>query len=163
MRRGEQAKVPTPGKNKKVAAFGAVCYGKRLFVHHTQPTVNAAGMRLVVRRLLLRARRTGRKVVLVLDKGTPNHARALHRDLAAAEPRVQAVWLPSYCWNLNLIERLWKHIKGSRVANALFRSYRHFVGHVNKALEDFALHPDLTFPAAKRDKRNKRGRTFGKT
>jgi transposase len=163
MRRGEQAKVPTPGKNKKVAAFGAVCYGRRLFVHHTQPTVNSAGMRLIVRRLLRRARRTGRKVVLVLDKGSPNHAHALHRELAAAEPRVEAVWLPSYCWDLNLIERLWKHIKGSRVADVLFRSYRHFVDHLKEALEDFARHPDLTFPAAEPDKRRKRGRTFGKT
>jgi transposase len=160
MRRGRQTKVPTPGKNRTVAAFGAVCYGRGLFLHYTQPTITAGGMRLIVRRLLRRARQTGRKIVLVLDTGTPNHARALHRDLAAAGPHVEAFWLPAYCWNLNLIERLWKHVKGSRVANTLFRSYRHFVGHVNKALEDFALHPDLTFPAAKRARR---GRTSGKT
>jgi transposase len=159
MRRGRQTKVPTPGKNRKVAAFGAVCYGRGLFVHYTQPRVTASGMRRVVRRLLRRARQTGRKVVLVPDTGSPNHARALHRDLKAAEPHVEAFRLPRYCWNLNLIERLWKHLKGSRVADVLFRTYRQFVRHVEAALEDFAHHPDLTFPPVGRTN----GRTFGKT
>lgn len=159
MPRGRQAKVPTPGKNRRVAAFGAVCYGRGLFVHYTQPSVTAGGMQRVLRRLLRRARQTGRKVVLVLDTGTPNHALALRRDLEAAEPHVEAFWLPKYCWNLNLIERLWKHIKGSRVANVLFRTYRHFVHHVKAALEDFARHPDLTLSAVNRT----RGRRFGKT
>ena len=31
MLRGRQTKVPTPGKNRKVAAFGAFCYGRGLF------------------------------------------------------------------------------------------------------------------------------------
>jgi hypothetical protein len=159
MRRGRQTKVPTPGKNRKVAAFGAVCYGRGLFVHYTQPRVTAWGMRRIVQRLLRRARRTGRKIVLVLDTGTPNHARALHRDLAAARPHIEAFWLPRYCWNLNLIERLWKHVKASRVANVLFRSYRQFVHQVDTALEDFAKHPDLTLPAVGVTSR----KTFGKT
>ena len=144
MPKGEQLAVKTPGKNKKVAAFGALCYGCGLFLHHTQPRVTAWGMRHLVQRLLQRAKRTGRKIVLVLDQGNPNHAHALHRDLEMAEPHIEVVWLPRYCWNLNLIERLWKHIKGSRLANVLFASHRKFVEHVESALEDFAKHPDLT-------------------
>lgn len=115
-----------------------------MFLYHTQPTVNAWGMRRLVQQLLRRARRTGRRIVLVLDQGSPNHAQALHHDLELAEPYVQAFWLPHYCWNLNLIERLWKHIKGSRVANVLFASYNQFTAHVEAALGDFANHPDLT-------------------
>jgi transposase len=133
-----------------VAAFGALCYGRGLFLHHTQPRVTAWGMRHLVQRLLARARRTGRRVVLVLDRGKPNHAHALHRDLELAEPHVEVVWLPNYCWNLNLIERLWKHIKATRVANVLFASYRQFLSHVEAALEDFAQHPDLTLSVATR-------------
>ena len=144
MRPGRQMKVPTPGKNRKVAAFGAICYGRGLFLHHTRPRVTARGMRRVVQRLLRRARQTGRRVVLVLDRGNPNHAKALHRDLEMAAPHVEVVWLPSYCWNLNLIERLWKHLKASRVANVLFASFTRFVRHVEAALEDFARQPDLT-------------------
>lgn len=137
--------MSTPGKNRKVAAFGAYCYGRGLFVHHTQPRVTAWGMRHLVQRLLQRARRTGRKIVLVLDRGNPNHARALHHDLEMAKPLIEAFWLPNYCWNLNLIERVWKHLKGSRIANVLFRSYRQFLEHVQAALAEFAQHPDLSF------------------
>lgn len=110
-------------------------------------------MRHLVQRLLRRARRTGRQVVLVLDRGNPNHAHALHRDLELAQPHIEVIWLPRYCWNLNLIERLWKHIKGSRVANVLFASYRQFVRHVQSALEDFAQHPDLTLSVVEQEVR----------
>lgn len=153
-KRGRQLKVRTPGKNRKVAAFGALCYGRGLFPHHTQPRVTAWGMRHLIRRLLRRTRRTGKRIVLVLDKGNPNHAHGLHRDLEMARPYIEVFWLPNYCWNLNLIERLWKHVKGSRIANALFASYRKFVEHVEAALEDFAEHPDLTLSVASRTARN---------
>jgi hypothetical protein len=141
---GRQLAVKTPGKNKKLAAFGALCFGRGLFLHHTQPRATAWGMRLLVQRLLRRAKRSGRRIILVLDQGNPNHARALHRDLELAQPYIEVLWLPKHCWNLNLIERLWKHLKGSRIANVLFASYRQFVLHVEAALEDFEEHPDLT-------------------
>jgi transposase len=154
MRKGRQRAVNTPGKNKKVAGFGAFCYGKDLFLYQVQPRVTAWGMRSLVQRLLQRARRTGRKIVLVLDQGKPNHAHGLHRDLAMAQPHIETVWLPHYCWNLNLIERVWKHIKGSRIANVLFRSYRQFVQHVHDASEDFAAHPDLTLSITRQNARH---------
>jgi len=146
MPKAKQLAVKTPGKNQKLAAFGALCYGNSggLFLHHTQPRVTAWGMRHLIQRLLQRSKRTGKKIVLVLDRGNPNHAHAVHRDLEMAEPHIEVVWLPRYCWNLNLIERLWKHLKASRLANVLFASYRAFVEHVESALEDFAKHPDLT-------------------
>jgi hypothetical protein len=144
MRKGRQLAVKTPGKNKRLAVFGAWCYGRGLFLHHTQPRATAWGMRLLVQRLLQRARRTGRRIVLVLDRGNPNHAHALHRDLALAKPHIEVLWLPKHCWNLNLIERLWKHLKASRIANVLFASYRQFELHVQAMLADFAEHPDLS-------------------
>jgi len=147
MLRGRQRAVKTPGKNLKLAGFGAFCYGKGLFLHYTQPRGTAWGMRWLVQKLLQRARRTGRKIVLVLDQGKPNTAHALHRDLELARPEIEVFWLPNYCWNLNLIERVWKHVKGSRMANVLFASYRQFVAHVEAALKDFAAHPDLTLSA----------------
>lgn len=147
MRKGQQKQVKTPGKNRRLAAFGAMGYGTHaggLFLHHTQPRKTAWGMRMLVQRLLSRAKRTGRRIVLVLDRGNPNHAQSLHHDVALAWPWIEVFWLPNYCWNLNLIERLWKHLKATRVADVLFSSYRRFERHVVAALVDFAKHPDLT-------------------
>lgn len=144
MLRGQQREVKTPGKNKKWAACGAWCYGKGLFWYTTQATKTVWGIRHLVQKLLKRAQRTGKRIVLVLDRGSPNHAHSLHRDLELAKDYIQPFWLPNYCWNLNLIERLWKHIKESRIANVLFASFRQFIQHIDRALDDFARHPDLT-------------------
>lgn len=142
-RRGRQRAVRTPGRNQKLTVFGAFCCGRGLFRWCTQPSRRAAGMRELVRKLLRRARRTGRKIVLVLDQGSPNHARSLHRDLDAARPWIEVFWLPHYGRELNLIERLWKHLKASRLANVLFAGLGELARHVHRALEDFAKHPDL--------------------
>lgn len=154
MPKGHQRAIQTPGKNYKIAAFGALCYGCGMFIHGTQPRSTAWGMRQIVQRLLKRARRTGRKMVLVLDRGNPNHAKALHRDLEMARPHIEVFWLPNYCWNLSLIERLWKHLKATRVANVLLRSKRQFAEHVEAALDHFAAHPDLTWSAVSRTSRS---------
>lgn len=144
MPRGRQARVRAPGKDRKLTVFGAWCYGRGLLVHHTQPRKTAWGVRSLIPKLIARARRTGRRVVLVMDRGNPHHAKALRRDLELAGPHVAAFWLPHYCPDLNLIERLWRHLKGSRMANVLFASFARFARHVEAALADFAAHPDLT-------------------
>jgi transposase len=150
---GQQMAVPTPGHNRKVTAYGAGCYGRGLFFHETSPRTCAWGIRRLVARLRRRARQTHRRIILVLDQGRPNHAQALHQDLAQAAPDIQILWLPPYTWNLNLIERLWKHLKATRTANVLFRSYRQFRRHVEAALRDFARHSDLSMGIMRRKRR----------
>ena len=144
MPRGHQRRVPAPGKNRKVTVFGAWCYGRGLFRQHTQPRKNAWGVRQLVHPLVQRARRTGRRIILVMDQGCPHHAKALKNDLQLAKEHVQVFWLPHYSPELNLIERLWRHLKRSRLANVLFRTFAQFLGHVTAVLADFALHPDIT-------------------
>lgn len=114
-------------------------------MHHTQPRKTAWGARVLLQKLVRRARQTGRRIVLVMDQGNPHHAKALHRDLELFKDHVEVFWLPHYSPDLNLIERLWKHLKESRVANVLFRSFRQFVRHIEHILQQFAQSPDLTF------------------
>jgi len=129
MPRGRQRRVPTPGKNRKVTVFGAWCYGRGLFRQHTQPCKNAWGVRQLVQHLVQRARQTGRRILLVMDQGCPHHAKALKNDLQLAKEHMQVFWLPHYSPELNLIERLWRHLKRSRLANVLFRTFPQFLGH----------------------------------
>jgi hypothetical protein len=147
MRKGRQLRVQSPGKNRKVAAFGAWCYGRGHLLWHTQPRKTAWGTRRLIDRLRRRAQHTGRRIVLVLDQGNPHHAKAVHRDLELAAPWVEVFWLPHYSPELNLIERIWKHLKATRMANVLFASGRAFEEHVERMLADFAAHPDLDMPA----------------
>lgn len=148
MRRGRQTRVRAPGVNRKQTVFGAFCYGRGLFFYHVQPRKTAWGVQILLQKLVRRARRTGRRIVVVMDQGSPHHAKALARYLEDVKEHLEVFWLPHYSPELNLIERLWKHLKASRMANVLFPSLRAFTSHLNVALTHFARHPDLTLSVA---------------
>jgi putative transposase len=143
MPRGRQRRVRSPGRNRKLAVFGAWRYGLGSFLFHIQPRKTAWGFRLLLQKLVRRARRTGRTIRLVLDRGNPHHAKAIQHDLENVKTQVTVFWLPTYSPELNLIEILWRHLKRSRLANVLFRSGRQFQAHVEQLLRHFATQPDL--------------------
>jgi hypothetical protein len=148
MPRGRQKRVRSPGVNRKQTVFGAFCYGRGLFFYHVQPRKTAWGVQILLQKLVRRARHTGRRVVVVMDQGTPHHAQALARYLEDVKEHLEALWLPHYSPELNLIERLWKHLKSSRMANVLFPSFAAFTRHINAVLAHFALRPDFTLSLA---------------
>src|ERR1700741_2664444 len=75
-RRGEPRRVPTPGKNSKVAVCGAYRWPDGPFVFsHGPKSVNTARFVEMVTRLAHRARRTGKRVMLVLDNGSGDTSR----------------------------------------------------------------------------------------
>lgn len=108
-----------------------------------QPRKTAWGVQLLLQKLVRRARRTGRRIVVVMDQGSPHHAEALARYLENVKEQLEVFWLPHYSPELNLIERLWKHLKASRMANVLWPSFGAFTKRLRTILADFALHPDF--------------------
>lgn len=144
MPKGKQKRVPSPGVNRKQTVFGGFCYGRGLFCYHIQPRKTAWGVQMLLQKLLRRARRTGRRILAVMDQGNPHHAKALERYLQDVKEHIEPFWLPHYSPELNLIEPLCKHIKGSRIADVLFPSFQQFRRHLLTALAHFALHPDFT-------------------
>jgi transposase len=104
---------------------------------------------VLLHQLVTRAKRTGRRIVLVLDQGNPHHAKVIHRDLEQARPHVGALWLPHYSPELNLIEMLWRHLKRTRLANVLFTGYDDLRNHVQRTLTQFAAEPDFTLGVMK--------------
>jgi len=62
----------------------------------------------------------GRKIRLVCDNGRFHHTRAVGEWLASHADQLTIYWLPPYCPSLNLIERLWGHLKRTVLANVLF-------------------------------------------
>ena len=80
----------------------------------------------------------GRKVRLVCDNGSFHHTKAVRAWLDANRDKIEIYWLPPYCPSLNLIERLWGHLKRTVLANVLFASmddlvaaFRCGVGRIN--------------------------------
>ena len=61
-------------------------------------------------------------VILVMDNASYHHAAGVKAFGALLEQRLQIIYLPPYCSNLNLIECYWRHLKRLACSNRLFDS-----------------------------------------
>ena len=62
----------------------------------------------------------GRKIRLVCGNGRFHTTKAVQQWLEEHKDQIEVYWLPPYCPSLNLIERLWGHLKRTVLANVLF-------------------------------------------
>lgn len=147
MRRGQQREIPSPGQNSKVAAFGAVNPNTGQHRAHV-PQVskggkNSAQFILFAAGLLVRARRTGKRIRLVLDQGPIHKSKKTTAFLNHSEvhKHIEIFWLPKYAPNLNDQERVWKVAKGQGVANVLFAGRDSFMRQVVNVLSSINAKP----------------------
>jgi hypothetical protein len=115
---GQQPEIPAPGKNEKKVVYGGVDYrtGK---LTYTLAATKCGGEFLAFLILLVRTY-VGRKIRLVCDNGRFHTTKAVQAWLAEHRDRIEVFWLPPYCPSLNLIERLWGHLKRTVLANVLY-------------------------------------------
>jgi transposase len=117
---GTQPEVPAPGQNEKKVVYGGVDYatGKITCTYAcTKSGTNFLAFLIFMVRVY-----AGKKIRLVCDNGRFHHTKAVAQWLEAHRDRVEIYWLPPYCPSLNLIERLWGHLKRTALANVLFQS-----------------------------------------
>lgn len=133
---GEQPQVPAPGKNEKRVVYGGVDYATGRITHTVAAT--KSGENFLQFLIALVATYAGKKIRLVCDNGRFHHTKAVREWLHAHRHQITVFWLPPYCPSLNLIERLWGHLKRTILANVLFRTvddlvdaFRTGVGRVN--------------------------------
>jgi hypothetical protein len=95
--RGHRLWLPTPGKNLKVGICGAIRFptGEFLFTHREKSVTTDLFLPLL-EQLVRRAKRTGRRIVLVIDNGSPFTSKRSLAALEAAWPYVRPFWLPKY-------------------------------------------------------------------
>jgi transposase len=133
---GTQPEVPAPGKNEKKVVYGGVDYATGQITYTIADT--KSGTHFLAFLVALAAAYMGRRIRLVCDNGRFHHTHAVRAWLKANADRVTVFWLPPYCPSLNLIERLWGHLKRTVLANVLFKSiddlvaaFRRGVGRIN--------------------------------
>lgn len=115
---GQQPEVPAPGQNEKQVVYGGVDYATGKLIH-TLADTKCGGEFLVFLVALLKAH-AGRKIRLVCDNGRFHTTQAVRQWLAEHHDRIEVYWLPPYSPSLNLIERLWGHLKRTVLANVLY-------------------------------------------
>ena len=133
---GTQPEVPAPGQNEKQVVYGGVDYKTGKITHTIADS--KSGTHFITFLIALVAAHAGRKVRVVCDNGRFHHTKAVAAWLAAHRDQIEVYWLPPYCPSLNLIERLWGHLKRTIIANVLFETindlvvaFRKGVGQVN--------------------------------
>jgi transposase len=115
---GTQPEVPAPGKNEKKVVYGGIDYATGKTTYTVADT--KSGVNFLAFLVALVAAYVGRKVRLVCDNGRFHQTKAVQAWLEANRDKVEIYWLPPYCPSLNLIERLWGHLKRTVLANVLY-------------------------------------------
>jgi transposase len=104
---------------KSVACFGAVSLETGRFVRQFCSVFNAETFEGFLRQLL-RHRRPGRRMVVVLDNATYHHAAALRPLLRRYRSVLTLLFLPPYSPKLSPIERVWKLARRLATHNRYF-------------------------------------------
>jgi transposase len=115
---GQQPEVPAPGKNQKKVVYGGVDYRTGKLTYTVAET--KCGVQFLAFLILLLKTYARQKIRLVCDNGRFHTTKAVQAWLEEHQDEIQVFWLPPYCPSLNLIERLWGHIKRTVLANVLY-------------------------------------------
>lgn len=145
---GVQRKVSTPGVNQKCYGFGAVNYVSGQTVHRIEEHKNSAGFCAFIEQFMHTVTQAAdyhdQKIVLVVDNFIIHRSRKTQEFLEKYKDQLLLFMLPTYSPWLNLIERLWKHLRRKVTHNHLFASIAELVKAVCSFLEDLNATPQLT-------------------
>ena len=101
--------MPAAGENSKFAVFGALDHASGQIVWRLSPRKDGSAFVAFLDHLLA-AYPTG-SLVVVLDNVGYHKGQHAKRWWMAHQDRVRPLWLPAYAPELNLMERVWGHLK----------------------------------------------------
>jgi transposase len=127
---------PAPTR-KSISLFGAVQSGTGKMVSLTAPVFNAETF-LEFLEMLLKSKRWGRKIILVVDNARYHHATMLQSWLARNKKKIMLVFLPPYSPDLNNIERVWKMTRRLCTHNRYFATLDELSCIVKKQMKEWA-------------------------
>jgi transposase len=128
---GEQPQVPA-GKNEKTVVYGGVDYKTGELTYTLADS--KCGTAFLAFLVTLVAAYAGRKIRLVCDNGRFHTTKAVQAWLEQHRHQVEVYWLPPYSPSLNLIERLWGHLKRTILANVLYETMAGLVAAFKKGV-----------------------------
>lgn len=139
-KRGQQRKIPTPGQNVKRYGFGAVDFMNGRVTHQITEHKDSNGFIALVEAIVQAycpgETWQGPKVALVIDNYIVHRSKKSSAVLEKYTDRLTVVPLPTYSPKLNLIERLWKHLRRLVTHNHMFASIADLIVAVEQFFAD---------------------------
>ena len=108
-RKGQPMRIPAAGEDRKFAVFGAVDYASGRIIHRVSARKGEEAFMAFLDQLAHAF--PAEDLVVVLDNVGYHKSHALREWWRAHAGRIQPFFLPTYSPELNLIERLWRHLK----------------------------------------------------
>jgi len=135
MKIGCRKRIPAtrPGVKQKRHIFGGYNWLKDTITWTTAQTKNSTAFISFLEELLVKQHPTGR-VVLVMDNASYHKSAPALAALSLFEHRSLVIWLPTYCSDLNPIERFWRYLKDMACANKLEGNIEEVVRSAEKIL-----------------------------
>lgn len=140
-KRGEPARVPAAGDDKKRAVFGGWNYRTERFYWQITERKNSEAFLDFLEHLLAEGPQ-GRRLVLVMDNAGYHRARKVEHFLAGQAGRLEPFWLPPYSPELNLIEYGWGYLKETATNNYFFGEVARMENAVSQACRQLNSSPD---------------------
>ena len=123
-KKGDDLRVPAPGKAAKVAMLGVLDWARRDLLVQTSRTKRSSDFINLLEQI---DQRWGPKpggamqpVVLVLDNGPIHTSKATSAALTRRAHWLTVEWLPKYAPELNDIETVWRDLKRHYLAHQTF-------------------------------------------
>jgi transposase len=135
---GQQPEVPAPGKNEKKVVYGGVDYRTGKLTYTLADTKCGSSFLAFLAALLLAY--AGKKIRLVCDNGRFHTTKAVQAFLEEHREQIEVYWLPPYSPSLNLIERLWGHLKRTVLANVLYADMGDLIAAFRKGVSRLSGH-----------------------
>ena len=135
MKRGQQTRIPTPGQNKWQHVIGALNWRTNELIYQVVEKKNSKTFCAFLEYLVSQVGHE-RPLFYVLDNASYHHSHMSHAMIAYFEDVAMPIWLPTYCSDMNPIERFWKHLKENACANRLFKEVQEVVDSVVNVLEE---------------------------
>lgn len=142
---GQQVRVPTPGSNDTRALFGALNIRTGRWVHLVRKRMKKEDFIAFLEHLLVEY--PSAPIVLIVDNYS-SHTAHVVADWLVEHKRLQLVYLPKYCSNLNPVERIWLQLKNSIAANRLYGSMALLLDAVQSFFKEMTPEQALTWAAA---------------
>lgn len=145
---GFQRKVMTPGLNVKRYGFGAVNFVSGKTLHRIEDHKNSDAFCAFLQQFMQRVTQSpeyrGQKIVLVVDNYRIHHSQKTLEFLKQYADQLMLFALPTYSPWLNLIERLWKHLRRKVTHNHLFETVAQLLKAVDSFLSSLNRSPQRT-------------------
>jgi transposase len=138
-RKGQPLKAPAAGDDHKFTVFGAVDYVSGQVLWQTSARKEETAFIAFLDHLAETLPST-ESAVLVLDNASYHKSHAVRAHWQHLSDRLQPFFLPAYAPQLNLIERLWRYLKGKLACHRWWNHLDRLLQATETLLADLEVH-----------------------